>query len=177
MLYTLPPYFLQRSRYQSLGFSKSRAWDPALGAGSLLGRWFLGVSLGRGTATEGHTHGWVSSWMMGPSPTGDPLRNCMESTQDWPACVMRHVAPELLMSLHFHILLPVGGIPQMLGRPPARKKMQVLEMGHCPLRLQNSDGPLGFRVRHKQHQHRLYRNRGSTKSVVLWNKLFYLRCK
>ena len=134
---------LHESRYQSLGSSKSRAWGPALDAGSLLGRWFLGVSLGRENSQWMHTHGWISSWMMGLSPTGDPLRNCMESTQDWPACVMRCVATESLMSLHFHIPPACRGhSPGCWEGSPARKqrcRCWRWDTGHL-LWLQNSGG-------------------------------------
>ena len=69
-------------------------------------------------------HSWMGLIMDDRlSPTGDLLRKCMESTQDWLACVMRHVGPELLMSLHFGIPPACRGhSPRCWEGSPARKK-------------------------------------------------------
>lgn len=162
-------YFLQRSRYQSLGFSKSRAWDPALGAGSLLGRWFLEWAWEEGAATEGTLmdgshHGW---W--GSVPLGTLWETAWRAPGLAYVCVMRHVAPELLMSLHFHIPPACRGhSPRCWEGSPGKEKDAgagdgTLPTAGCRTQMGPWDSEECYQI--SSISTRLYRNRGSTKPV------------
>lgn len=73
------------------------------------------------------------SWVMVLGPTGDPLRNCAESTQDCPVCVMKWIVPGSLTSCTSASHLPSGDIPPDAGNALIQgREGHVLETGHCP---------------------------------------------